>query len=162
MRKAIFRLSVLLIFFSSSLIIYAQRKVPVPNAPYHVSIIKLLANPDFYHGKKVTIMGYFHYKFEDSALYFTKDHADRLMSFDAIWIRYKPGLSDSLKINLNDLDEKYVGIMGIFNKDEFGHMGSYAGVIENTTAIWELVDFSQKSRRYYKKMGIRLPSRKND
>jgi len=134
----------------------AQRQVPVPNAPYPVSIVKLLANPDFYHGKKVHIRGYLHYKFENSAIYFTKEHADRLMGYDAIWVRYKPGLSDSLKINLKTFDEKYVSIMGIFNKDEFGHMGSYAGVIENVSAIRELVDFSRKSKRYYKKMGINI------
>ena len=115
MKRTVFLANTLLFCLLGATVSHAQQRVPVSNAPYPVSIIKLLATPDFYHGKKVAIEGYLHNKFEDSALYFTRDHADRLMGYDAVWVRYKPTLSDSLKVDLKTFDEKYVRIV-VFNK----------------------------------------------
>lgn len=105
-----------------------------------VSMVKILANPEAYNNKKVQIAGYLHFKFEDSALYFSKDHADHLISSNAFWIKYDTTVTDSLKPN--DFDEKYVMIVGTFYSDQYGHMGSFAGTV--------IVEGIRKLKKWYK------------
>ncbi len=124
-----------------------QSVLPSHNAPFRVSMIKLIANPDFYHGKQVVVQGFAHNQFEDCAIYFSKTHADYLMSFDALWLDFSEKLADSVK--LSAYDKKYVSVVGTFNKDRFGHMGSFAGTIENIISIRELenLNTSKKKRK---------------
>ena len=115
----------------------------------HVSIIQLLSNPNKYHNQKIVVSGFLHYRFEDSALYFSKDHADHIINENAFWIDY----SDSLKLyylkngnsitgSLNEisiLNSKYVSVKGTFNKNSFGHLGAFPGTIQNVFEIRELI-----------------------
>ena len=118
----------------------------------NVSVIHILANPDKYHNEEVIVTGYLHYKFEDYAIYLSKEHADYLLNEYALSIR----LGDSLTIeklsdckyvqipkeNIKQLNCKYVSIKGTFNKHKLGHLGAYHGSIENINHIYEL-------RRWY-------------
>jgi hypothetical protein len=52
-----------------------------------ISLIQFLANPDRYHGVKVAVSGYLHWRFEDAALYLSKTDADYLNTTNAIWIQ---------------------------------------------------------------------------
>lgn len=113
-----------------------------------VSIHQLIANPEKYHNRRVLVHGFLHVKFEDSGLYSSRDDADYLISENALWISYsldklklEPN-SPTLKPNqLDYFDGKHVFVVGIFNKNECGHMGAYGGNIN----IERLVEL----KRYY-------------
>jgi hypothetical protein len=111
------------------------------------SLINVLANPERYDGKRISISGFLHYQFEDSALYFSKSDADYLITENAIWIRYgeKPiidaieckGKSKASTSNLDYLDGHYVSLEGTFNMNERGHMGAFSGTLENVVRVSE-------------------------
>jgi hypothetical protein len=98
-----------------------------------ISLIKVISTPEYYHEKTIGISGYFHAKFEDQALYFTKQHADYLDSENAVWIRFD---SSTVFIDIAGLnqkgeyfDSKVVMVIGKFDAKTFGHMGGFAGTL---------------------------------
>ena len=110
-----------------------------------VSLITLLANPNDFDGKKVQIEGYVHIRFEDSALYLTKEYAERYSGGYAVWLEYKEGfepydINNGNEIDLNTLDSKWVLIEGIFRYDggEQGHLGNFAAEVLDVDRIYEL------------------------
>jgi len=108
---------------------------------YRVSIIKLIANPEKYHGKKVAVTGLLHYRFEDSSLYISSESEKWNISENALWVNY----ADKVEVNplkntpttLKDLDAKFVSVVGFFDMNNHGHMGSYAGGLKNVSRISE-------------------------
>lgn len=109
----------------------------------HVSMISLISNPMKYHGKRIHIEGYLHLKFEDAALYLCKKDADYLIGANAYWVRFskkvkKDNLNKDSTVDLVYFDSKYVAISGVFNYNNSGHLGSYAGAIESIDHISEL------------------------
>ena len=133
--------------------VQSQQGVPAESffAP-RVSPIHLISHPEKYHGKRVKVFGYLHVRFEDSALYLSKDDADYLTGANAIWVSYDStrrlypiegkevtgGTIDDLKY----FDGRYVMLEGFFNMNERGHMGSFSGGLERVMSIIE-------SRRWY-------------
>ncbi len=110
--------------------------------PLSVSLIQIIANPEKYNGKFVRIGGYLHNKFEDSGLYLSKDHADRLMGREGIWISYsnKLTLQPKTEEGIRYFDTKWVLLEGIFqykSENGHGHMGAFSGELKNTTRILE-------------------------
>lgn len=115
------------------------------------SFVQLLANPERFHGRKVTIVGYLHWRFEDASLYLSKLDADYLNSANAVWIRFadsvrrrtsRPVRKLELQHSLAYFDSKYVSLTGIFNKDERGHLGGFAGTLDSVYVVSEM-------RRFY-------------
>ncbi len=112
-----------------------------------VSLINLIASPEKYNSKIVRVEGYLHIKFEDCALYLSKSDADYLNGNNAIWVSFSENKDINIqpldrntkltKGNIDYLDSKYVLLEGVFNKNEHGHMGSYAATLDNVTRIME-------------------------
>ncbi len=73
--------------------------------PHNVSLVSLIANPEKFDQKCIWVSGYLHAQFEDSRLYLSKEHADRLLAENSIWV-------DGVKIELN---AKWVSLRGTFN-----------------------------------------------
>ena len=119
-------------------------------APF-VSLWQIIANPESYHNRRIVVTGFLHLKFENSALYASKEDADYLIGKNAVWVTYS---TDDLKLvprnqtsklsrsDLDYFDGKYVTLEGIFNKNDCGHMGSYSGTIQHVTRVFE-------KRRWY-------------
>lgn len=116
-----------------------------------ISIYQLLAAPEKYHNRLVTVAGYYHYGPELSALFASKDDADYLIGKNSLWVSFGPGKLEleanntSLKIkpaDINYYDGKYVSVQGIFNKGACGHLGMSSGEIKEVTRVVEL-------RRYF-------------
>jgi hypothetical protein len=118
--------------------------------PQAVSLVQLLASPEKYHGQLVRIEGFLHNKFENSALYLSKQDGDFLIGKNAVWVSY----SDEVQLQPRDdtkskkerglsyFDRKFVLLEGRFDKDVRGHMGAYSGGLTGVTRIMEL-------KRYY-------------
>jgi len=100
--------------------------------PTSVSLIRLIANPGEYDGKFVRVEGYLHNKFEDSALYISKDDADYLIGQNGIWVSYGE------KAAVGRTDCKPVLLEGVFNRSGHGHMGMFAGELKSVSRIMEL------------------------
>ncbi len=108
--------------------------------PIDVSLIQLIANPAVYHGKLVTVRGFLHNKFEDSALYLSKEAGDYLIMRNAVWVNYS---QKRLKyagrvIDHVSLDGKFVVLQGTFDKIGHGHMGLFSGELDFVSSGMEL------------------------
>ncbi len=84
-----------------------------------------LKSPDTFQGQEIVITGFFHYKIEDVAIYRTRFSEPE----EALWVNF----SDELFTNdvLEKLDGKEIRINGTFNKDDKGHLGQYAGSLDD-------------------------------
>lgn len=112
-----------------------------------VSIIRLIADPDAYDGKKIRVEGYLHIRFENNALYLSKEDGDHLMGKNGLWISVdssvelqaikKGGGFEVPAEGIKYFDAKYVLLEGIFDKSKLGHLGAYSGTIANVTRIME-------------------------
>ncbi len=137
-----------------------------------VSIVHLVANPEKYDGKRVKVFGYLHVRFEDSALYLTKDDADHLIGANAVWVSYDPaaklGRLDGKEIETRDVgdlrcfDGRYVMLDGIFSMKERGHMGSFSGGVKDVVRVLELRRWfdGKKNLVKFDKRGRIIPQRK--
>ncbi|MDH3639984.1 MAG: hypothetical protein OES09_16195, partial [Gammaproteobacteria bacterium] len=104
-----------------------------------VSLIRLIANPDNYQGRKVRVIGVAILEFEDNNLWVSKEALKYRVLKNAIWIEpnfEKLGASSEA---LSKYNGKYVLIEGTFNKNNSGHMGLSVSAIENVTRyqLWE-------------------------
>ena len=106
--------------------------------PVDVSLIELIANPNQFHEKKVAVRAFLTVRFEDDALYLNSDDSKYFIS-NAVWVNFsKTQRNSALKLN-----NKFVEIIAIFNKDSRGHDGAYKGSLVNIESISEL-------RKWYK------------
>jgi hypothetical protein len=56
----------------------------------HVSLIHLIANPEAFDGKPVSVMGFFRYEFEGTALYVHREDYEHALSKNGIWVAGLP------------------------------------------------------------------------
>ena|SRR5438270_326678 len=115
--------------------------VPTAGAtePIEVSMVQLLANPARFQNKLIQVEGYLHVKFEDECLYLSKEDADYLNGKHALWISYSDALSKRPNKPLDYFDCKRVILIGIFNKNQTGHMGDEAGGITKVSDLMETI-----------------------
>lgn len=100
----------------------------------YVSEYTLIGSPSLYDGKKIRVVGKFHYDITNSALYVSSEDYNLGITKNALWCVINP---KSFKISYNDLkalDNKYVMIEGTFNGLNSGQK-NYSGSIANITRI---------------------------
>jgi hypothetical protein len=112
-----------------------------------VSMVRLLAAPEKYHGQTIWVSGFLHCKFENSALYLSKAEADHLIDAHALWVRYSANAQREtpdgpkrfpVESSRNcGADRKYVAILGRFDREARGHFGCCAGSLEDVSRIVE-------------------------
>lgn len=104
-----------------------------------VSLIRLIAHPEQYHGKPVRVIGVGRIEFEGNALCLSKEHYRYRVSKSCLWI----GLDlNALGVTAQELSEwngQYSLIEGIFDMNNTGHMGMNSGAIEAVSRyqLWE-------------------------
>jgi hypothetical protein len=111
-----------------------------PNQQFNTSIINVIANSKEYHGKRVQISGYLRVRFEDIAIYLSKDDAQYGMTRNGFWVSF-----DETKIPFEkgtkgpiQYDGKYVLIEGTFDKNARGHKKLWSGTIKNVNRVIQL------------------------
>jgi len=85
----------------------------------------VLKSPDQFQGQEIEISGIFHHRFEDVAIYLTNEGETE----KALWINYSEMLE--LPKSLDGLDGERIRIKGKFNKTDKGHLGQYAGSLDD-------------------------------
>jgi hypothetical protein len=98
------------------------------------SLIRVLAHPDKYNGKRIELIGYYHSEFEESALYLTKDDATARNYENGLWIGGTAKGADTNRVHR--VKEGFVRVVGIFNyslKNGAGHMDLWFGLLDEIT-----------------------------
>ncbi|KAA1257268.1 hypothetical protein LF1_54170 [Rubripirellula obstinata] len=113
--------------------------VVYPNAHSSPSFVDVLANKERYDGKRIRIFGFLHVAFEGTAIFYSKDHADRLISSEAIWASFDTSAMPNEDIGPKEFHRQWVLIEGTFNMDSRGHLSAYSGELESIDRI-ELAD----------------------
>lgn len=99
----------------------------------NVTIEELLRNPDQYDGKRVSVVGFYRLLFESSDL-----AADRKASKNQDYERslWRDNLSPFAdKSAIDDRDEAWLRVDGIFLRGPGGHAGLWPGTIERITRL---------------------------
>jgi hypothetical protein len=89
----------------------------------------LIATPEKYEKKQVSIIGYAIIKFEAQGIYLSKSDAEQNINSNGLWIL----LSEEQLDRYQNLNNKYVLVEGTFDPNIRGHGGMYSGSITNIT-----------------------------
>ncbi|HID21276.1 MAG TPA: hypothetical protein EYP14_02615 [Planctomycetaceae bacterium] len=99
---------------------------------YRVSMVRLLAHRDRFHGKRIQVQGFLRVQFEGNAIYLCKEHAEYGLSYNAFWVSFD---KDAIPYGGRRYDRQYVVVEGRFNKDNLGHLGGWQGAIEDIDRV---------------------------
>jgi hypothetical protein len=90
---------------------------------------RVVARPELYHEKRVSLVGFINLEFEGNALYHTESEYRHAQTADAIWIDV-----EGLKTK-PPFARGWVIVEGTFNGERRGHFGSFAGTLEKITRL---------------------------
>ena len=88
-------------------------------------MIQLLATPERFDGKQVTIVGFVNIEFEGDSVYPSEGAYQDGIFTDAIWLDVPKAMADRREM----FQRKYVFIEGRFSAHDHGHMGMFAGTL---------------------------------
>ncbi|MEZ5465588.1 MAG: hypothetical protein R3F22_10275 [Lysobacteraceae bacterium] len=92
--------------------------------PIDVSMVQLLANPERYNGKPVSVIGYYNSGFELSALYLSKLDSDNDVNRNSVWVE---------GLGAYSADDGYAYVSGIFSQKVTGHLNGWSAGICNVS-----------------------------
>lgn len=95
--------------------------------PQNLSMIELIANPDKFDGRLISVTGYLRVQFEGDALYLHQEDYLHGLTKNSLWIER----SDEVVEQLESLDSNYIVIAGLFNAKNRGHMNMHSGSIRH-------------------------------
>lgn len=107
----------------------------------YVSIIRLVANPERYHGKVVFLSAYATVKFEGNQLCAVQKPAS---TKDCLWLQFDDGpyVNDEdlarykrAKAKWEKFNGKLISLRGTFSMENTGHFGLWSGAIEYITDV---------------------------
>ena len=98
-----------------------------------VSLIRLIANPEKYGGKKLRVIGYLHLEFEGNGLFLHKEDYDVGISKNSIWVDVD--IKHPEASSFNKFSNHYVIMEGTFDSHDNGHMGRSSGSIKKITRL---------------------------
>ena len=108
-----------------------------PDAEW-VSIIRLIANPYDYHGKKVRVDGVGNLQFEGNGLYLSENDYIYNLRKNSLWIELG---ENATPLELAErCNGRYVVVEGTFDMENTGHMGLRSGSIVDITLYLPLHD----------------------
>jgi len=97
-----------------------------------VSIVSLIANPEKYEDKRISVTGFLHIGFEDTAIYLHQDDYQNSITQNGLWI-FLPNNTDSISDFPGGCQSnRYVQVIGTFSTKFKGHMGAWSGSIQST------------------------------
>ena len=106
------------------------------NHAYHAcrigcSVTKVGEAPWFYHGRKISVVGFIKLKFEGNAVYPSEEFAKYNLVGDSIWLE----VNDEVEIKKDKYNLKFVEIHGRFNATKHGHGDLFLGTLEDIEEI---------------------------
>ncbi len=131
MRRALIS-SALAIAILAGLICYAQP--PRDEQVVDVSLIRLIASPEQFQGKRVRVIGYCRMEHEGNAIYIHSDFAKYGVTRNALWL--EP--SAEMKTNEGKIDQCYILVEATFDIRNQGHQRLFSGTLSEITRfrVW--------------------------
>jgi uncharacterized membrane protein YcgQ (UPF0703/DUF1980 family) len=114
--------------FAQNDTISGPKKIKEKPKSEYVSIISLIANPEKYYGKRVSVTGYMITEFEGTAIYLSREDFDNRIYKNSIFLLIGKG-SDYQYYN-----KEYVTLDGTFIQGN-GHMGLFSGMLNDVGYI---------------------------
>ncbi|QDU20245.1 hypothetical protein [Urbifossiella limnaea] len=121
-----------------------QRPVPPdPDRLVDVSLIRLIANPDAFDGKRVRVHGFVRVEHEGTSVYLHREDYVRALSRNGLWLAASdvavPGSREAA------VNNRYALIEGRFSAKMTGHRGMWSGAIQDITRM-EPWDFDRDKK----------------
>jgi hypothetical protein len=91
----------------------------------NVSLIAVVANPEKYHNKKITISGYFIVRHEENVIYINEVDFKNKLYKNGIWIGLNKEFLDSQNIQLPY--EGYITVNGTFKQNDPKTVSNFSG-----------------------------------
>ena len=95
-----------------------------------VPIVRLVADPERHHGKRVRIIGFIRLEFEGNAVYSYEADYRHSMANNGLWLDVDLGPKEAKKV-----DRMYGIIEGTFDAKNQGHFGMWSGAITKVTRL---------------------------
>ena len=90
-----------------------------------ISIVQLLANPEKFEGKLVTVQGFVRLEFEGDAIYLHKEDYEHGLRSNGLWLNAK----ECKQMDGSKFDAGYALVSGRFTSSRRGHMDLWSGEI---------------------------------
>jgi hypothetical protein len=98
-----------------------------------VSLAEVLAHPDTYHGKRISVTGFYHGEFEGSS-FAVDEIASRQWAYErSVWRGGVSTFADQSAIK--DRNDSWLRVEGVFLRGPGGHLGLWPGELDRITRI---------------------------
>ena len=117
----------------SILVISCSSTVPIYDSNIAITeISELHSNANQFHAKPVKVHGYMVIEHERCVLWTSKEAFDKQSDLmEVLWLIYRDGTCYSVdKLKLKS-QRKLVTLIGIYNKENYGHLGIYLGALQD-------------------------------
>ncbi len=88
----------------------SSKTATAPASPPVVSIVQLIATPEKFDGKLISVIGFLRLEHEGYLLYLGKEYYDNVVLANALWV----DATEDMGKNREKLELKYVKIVGTF------------------------------------------------
>jgi hypothetical protein len=103
----------------------------------HISLLQLIATPERFDHKLVSVIGFVRLEFEGNALYLHEDDYKFGITKNGVWLS---GVVQSKFSGRRAIptDREYILVTGYFRAKQHGHMGLFSGTLEAESAMpWQ-------------------------
>jgi hypothetical protein len=100
---------------------------------YDISLIRLITTPEVYHSKRVHVTGFLHLATEESTLYLSQEDSKHGIGKNGVFVDF--GDIDYRKL-IDNFNDKYVTINGVFDMYTTGHIGFNSGSIKDVSRVY--------------------------
>lgn len=97
---------------------------------YEVSLIRLIAHPEIYHGKTVVVYGIGNFAFEGNSIFLNGEIYKKYSTKNSVWLNFSEDFIDENFDKLNELNGKYVKVVGVFDAGKHGFFASRSGSLD--------------------------------
>jgi len=104
---------------------------PVSETVSLISIVKLIAEPDRFNGKRVQVIGFAHLEFEDNGIYLSKEDYEYALTMNGLWL----SMSKLDLAKYKELSNSYLIVEGTFNAARKGQYNAFSGSMDNITLV---------------------------
>ncbi len=112
MRRLFALMLVLCSLVAMSLANLARPQKPIIPQPTNVSMIQLIATPEKFDGKIVSVVGYLGIESEDARLYLSEEDYRRYIPGNGVWV----DANKETARNVKQIDMHYVVLVGVFKQ----------------------------------------------
>lgn len=98
-----------------------------------VTLAQVLAHPDDYDGKRVSLTGYFHWEFEGSTFCPDEKAVAEHRDDDCVWLGQASTFAEPEDVQF--VNDAWIKVEGVFFKGPGGHFGMWPGALRRLTVL---------------------------